>query len=445
MTRILMRAHKGPFTTAPAEKVLARNLIGKNAGNQVFSQAAFRLLSTAGTEIDARRLTNVTAEEINDGYDALVIPLANAFRISFRDQLDQLTDIISKLKVPVVILGVGVQAPMADNPRPNPALADSVTRFVRAVLDRSARIGVRGQITADWLGELGFGHEHVEVIGCPSMFMFGPDLKVTRKVDHLDATSRIAMNMSPYPHTGLLGPLSVDQAARYPHLIYLAQDHITLGLMLTGDYAVKTPLPPDLPVTLDHPLLAQNRIRFFLDPLPWMRYLSGFDFCFGTRIHGNIVGLISGVPSVLLAHDARVLELADYHQIPRKLMDEPVEHYDAARLYAETDWEPMMAGHAERWQRFQGFLADNGLRHVYLPGESGDAFDARLDAVDYPPAVEMISGRPLAELYDLQRTVKEQRQELKRLRKELIASRRHEPPKRGVLARLLGSKGMPRR
>ena len=51
MARILIRSHKNPFTVADAESTLERNLIGSNTGNLVFSQAAYRLLSTAENQV----------------------------------------------------------------------------------------------------------------------------------------------------------------------------------------------------------------------------------------------------------------------------------------------------------------------------------------------------------------------------------------------------------
>ena len=54
----------------------------------------------------------------------------------------------------------------------------------------------------------------------------------------------------------------------------------------------------------------------FLDPWTWMDYLAGFDFAFGTRIHGTITALVSGTPGYLFAHDSRTLELARYFDDP---------------------------------------------------------------------------------------------------------------------------------
>ncbi len=423
MTRILLRAHKSPFESLGAEAVLRRNRIGNNTGNQVFSQSAYRLLSVRDVEIDARRLTGLTAAQVNADYDALVIPLANAFRVSFRNQLEELSSLIEALTIPVTVVGVGVQAPLVADARPSAMVDDAVRRFVRTVLSRSGQLGVRGQITADYLATLGFREPEVQVIGCPSMFMHGPHLSVTKRVDQLGDDSPIALNLSPYEHTAALGPLCIRLAAEHPNLIYVAQDHHTLELMVTGNYGSSRALDPGLPVHLDHPLVAANRIRMFLDPKPWMDFLSRHHFALGTRIHGNITALLAGTPAVLLAHDARTLELAEYHQLPHRSLAE-ASALSAQALYAEADLTPLNTGHPARWHRFRDYLESSGLRHVYAPGEDwGADFDRRLAEVEFAPPVQMINGEPLTQLYELRRRNRELRAQLKRVRGELAQLR----------------------
>ena len=112
MTRLLLRAPKGPFDVVPAEVTLADNLIGNNSGNLVFIESAHRLLATHGTTITPDRFDApwLGAERINERFDAYVVPLANAFRVSFRDSLIRMTELIERLRIPVVVLGVGAQA-----------------------------------------------------------------------------------------------------------------------------------------------------------------------------------------------------------------------------------------------------------------------------------------------------------------------------------------------
>ena len=418
MPRILVRSHKNPFTVADAETTRASNLIGSNTGNLVFSQAAFRLLSTPETELSTSGVANSKPSQIDDQFDHVVIPLANAFRPKYVNTLKALTHVISKVKVPVTVVGVGAQADL-EGEQDAAHLVDPVTqRFVATVLDHSPSIGVRGEFTRDYLRGLGFGDEHVKVIGCPSMFMYGPDLRIDRKVDALTTESPIAFNVSPYVRE--IGPISIDHAQRYPNLMYMGQNMQTLTLMLDGKYPGRYARMSkhDVPVSLKHPLIRDNRVRFFLDPKTWFSHLAQYDFSFGTRIHGNIAALLAGTPAVLLAHDSRTLELADYHQIPHRVINSLPAKPDAAALYDEADWSKLNDGHAARWAEFSAFLHQHDLTHVYDEGQNASRFDDKLAATEFAPPVETLMGLPPEGLYAMKRTMDELRDELRQAKAE---------------------------
>ncbi len=423
MPRILVRSHKNPFTVADAEATRERNLIGSNTGNLVFSQAVFRLLSTPDNRLKTSGVASQKPSRIN-AYDHVVIPLANAFRPKYVETLQALTHVIEQVKVPVTVVGVGAQADL-EGEQSGADWVDPVTkRFVAAVLDHSPSIGVRGEFTRDYLRGLGFGDEHVKVIGCPSMFMYGPDLRIEKKVEALTPDSPIALNISPYVHA--MGPISLDHAARYPNLVYMGQNVQTLSLMLDGTYPGRHARMAKVgaPVSLNHPLIRENRVRFFLDPKTWFDHLAQYDFAFGTRIHGNIASLLAGTPAVLLAHDSRTLELADYHQIPHRVISELPDRPDAATLYAEADWSKLNEGHAARWEEFSAFLHEHGLTHVYDEGQDASQFDERLAATEFPPPVETLMGLPPEELYAMKHALIAQRQELHAAYAEAAAARK---------------------
>jgi hypothetical protein len=403
--RILLRSFKDPFRVATAEETLDKNLIGDNVGNLVFSQATHRLLATREAVISTSRLSRPDPSKINAKYDHLVIPLANAFRVSFLSGLNALSDLIERLTIPVSVVSVGAQANVEGSYKHAADIAPSVRRFVRAVLDRSPSIGVRGEFTRNYLRELGFGDEHVDVVGCPSLFMYGPNLSVKKKVEVLTERSRIALNVSPYVKS--IGPVAIDQAQRYPNLTYIAQNRDTLALLLYGTYPEpnhRKNAAVGVPVTLEHPLIREDRVRFFLDPHTWITGLADYDFSFGTRIHGNIVAVLAGTPGIVLAHDSRTLELAEYHHIPWRRLT-PDARLDAVELYAETDWEPLNAAHSANWERYAAFLGKHGLHHVYEEGESGADFDAALARVNFPPPVRTLMGAEPEELYAMKQAL----------------------------------------
>ena len=390
MRRILLRSPKGPFEVVSPQATLQRNLIAGNSGNLVFLHAAHRILATSGTEVvpDRLRVEPRDAGAINERYDAYVIPLANAYRLSFEPTLIRMTRLIERLRIPVVILGVGAQANLRYEFDRLRSMEPSARAFTKAVLDRSPSIGVRGEATHDYLRSLGF--RDVEVIGCPSMFLNGEDLRVEKRADRLGRDARVALTVSPYVKR--MGDVVMRHVERYPNLVYVAQDLDTLELLLWGEPRQVPAEPSKIPVHLSHPLFRENRVRFYTDPWPWIADLRAFDFSFGTRIHGAIAALLAGTPACVFAHDSRTLELARYFGIPHRPMPDVPPDVDAADLYAEADFGELNRGHAARFATFLDYLRRHGLDHVFADGEDPSSFDARIAATAFPPAVDVTTA-----------------------------------------------------
>jgi hypothetical protein len=385
MKRILLRSGKDPFEIASPEATIESNIIADNCGNLVFMEAAHKILSAPGVEVVADRLSVSPrdAARINAEYDAYVVPLANAFRPSFEPLLIRLTQVIERLRIPVVILGVGAQGSVDYDTRRLKPIERSVRAFTRAVLDRSPTIGVRGELTRDYLRGLGF-HD-VEVIGCPSMFMWGENMRVEKRVPGLEHDARISLNVSPYVKA--MGSVVMANIERYPNLSYVAQDIATLELLVWGEPSKVAATQSQVPVHASHPLFAQLRARFYVDPWPWIHDLREVDFSFGTRIHGNIAALLAGTPAYVFAHDSRTLELARYFGIPHRAMRDVSPDVDPADLYAEADFTALNDGHPARLATFLDYLSRNGLDHIFAHDGSAEAFDSRIAATVYPPAV----------------------------------------------------------
>jgi len=383
MTRILLRMPKGPFEIASPERALSRDLIAYNTGNLIFLDAAYKLLDTRDAVITPDRLEAPTIDpgSINERFDVYVVTLANAFRPSFEKYLQRLTSVIEKLTIPVTVLGVGLQAPLPYESGTSRAWDDSVKKFVGAVLDRSPSIGVRGEYTQDYLNQLGF--RDVEVIGCPSMFLHGDQMTITKRTPTLERDARIAMNIT--TRVSQVAPLVTSHLERYPNLEYIVQDRIALNLMLWGEDDEAAKLTNAMPIHRSHPLFRDDKALCFVDPWPWIDHMRTVDFTFGTRIHGNIAALLAGRPSYVLAHDSRTLELARYFEIPHRVAAGLPPDTDAAQLYEEADYGPLMAGHARRFRTFIDYVERQSLRHVFQPGEDPTAFDRKIASIDFPP------------------------------------------------------------
>ena len=385
-TRILLRSPKDPFEVVTPEQAFRHNLIGTNAGNLVFLQATWKILGVPAATITPDRLhvTPRRADEINERFDVYVLPLANALRPSFEDTLIQLTSLIRRLRIPVVILGVGAQGTLSGDMERLRPIEQSVRAFVSAVLDRGPSIGVRGELTAGYLRSLGY--RDVDAIGCPSMFLNGPDLHVSKPVPELGPDAAVALSVSPYVKA--MGPIVAEHVDRYPRLVYIAQDLDTLGRLLWGEFAASGNDDHAMPVRVSHPLFAQRRVRFYVEPWPWIDDLRGMDFAFGSRIHGTIAALLAGTPAVVLAHDSRTLELARHFGIPHRPLTGDDAGIDAARLYEEADYASLNEGHQARFDVFADYLRRHGLTTVFADGDGGRAFDERLEQTPFPGAVD---------------------------------------------------------
>ncbi|MFJ9623848.1 polysaccharide pyruvyl transferase family protein [Streptomyces sp. NPDC101181] len=424
MQRILLRSGKSPFDVVPLEEALHRDVIATNSGNLIFSDATHKILQTPGTEVVSNgiRTDVAAAERINEEYDVFAVPLANAFRPSFEPQLKRLTRLISRLRIPVVVIGVGAQAGLNYNPARLKPMERSVRAFVSAVLDRSASIGVRGEFTESYLRGLGF--QDVDVIGCPSLFMHGKDLAVVKERPVLTADSRIAVNGS----HGAMEKQGLDRQvrwahARYPRLCFIGQNISDARQLHWRDLSHPNAAVTAMPTHPGHPMYREDKVRVYIDPLTWIEDLRAFDFSYGSRIHGNIAALLAGTPATVLCGDSRTLELCRYFEIPHRRIDELPGDLDPAALYENADFSGLTGGHGERFERFTAFLDRNGLTNTFSHGDSGAAFEARLRSLDFPAGVAPWNETDIASLSSrfgwLQNQISELSLDNARLRRDL--------------------------
>lgn len=399
--KTLIRAGKRPEEVLRPEAALQRGnngVFGANVGNLIFSQAVYRTLNTPFAEIVPDGFTTerhgvgaTHVARINDEFDHFVLPLANAFRQDFVPVLNRLSAVIERLDIPVTVVGVGAQLPRrlgAHVEGVPDSLQEPVSRFMRAVLNRSSKVGVRGEFTRQYLELIGFGGEHVEVIGCPSLLEHD-QYKVEKGVGGLDSDSRIAFNA--VPHLELMGNVFSDHVQRFPRLRYVQQEYRELALLMWGK-SLPGEVARAFPTDINHAEYSRDRIRFFLDPESWRRYLATCDFSFGSRIHGNIAALTAGTPAVVISHDSRTKELAEYHQIPFREMPGAAGDVRAEELYDWADFSAFHSVQAENLSRFKSFLELHRLPHVHTPGNQNPDYAKLIEQTDFGGPVRSLAS-----------------------------------------------------
>ena len=157
MKKILMRAQMQHDAAFSPDTVLLENLMGGNSGNWLYQYSLFRtLMVDSSVKIDIFNANKQTVDDsfiksVNESYDCFVIPLANAFKKSFGKELRTLTRMVKKLNIPCIVIGIGIQMKLGKDFCAAYEDKEAAKNFVKAVLDKSSVIGVRGEATADFL------------------------------------------------------------------------------------------------------------------------------------------------------------------------------------------------------------------------------------------------------------------------------------------------------
>ena len=289
--------------------------VGKNTGNLLFTRAVQKQLAAdlqhVGFDFDPVQLR---AE-----FDGLVIAAANW--VSERDDFGFLADLIEQANIPCVIIGLGAQAGLD---RSIPAVHEGTVRMLRAISERSDLISVRGAFTADVLAHSGI-HD-VNVTGCPSIYWH------CRRDFQIDKPAKIlghdvAIHSTRYFVPGRDDPADVHQnlyryALRSDSSIIYQSEIPELTLSVLGsdridgfdeDRLAHYYAADDWSALSDY---LSKRSLTYLDVDAWISRMKAFDFVIGTRLHGTVASLLAGTPAMLIAHDSRTSEVAEFAGMP---------------------------------------------------------------------------------------------------------------------------------
>ena len=331
--------------------------IGGNSGNNIFQYSIQNILLPDNIELKS----DDELEYINDWshYNGLMILPANIFSSNAAKKLEYWTNIISRSKLPAYVIAAGAQSKYDYSFNFMEKIKRESYNFVKTVLDSGGKIGVRGYFTQEAICKLGFKPEDCEVIGCPSIFINGGDLKVDPA--RLNENELIPMlNGNPiWNHPQVYKIFDnykesyfVDQDKFY-RLLYYPQNLGRKDLkFLAGSN------------NLWYKMYSQDRIKFYGDYDAWVNGLKNLkiNFSFGSRIHGNILPILQGIPSYILATDSRVRELAEYFEIPFERM--PKQLKSLYEYYQLADYGNFNKNFAAKYEKFVGFINSCGLNVI---------------------------------------------------------------------------------
>ena len=395
MRRILIGRSIGPdgefdlhgvLDPAGVCQTLRSNPVNINSGNNLWFQGLVSTLLTPESHVEF--LTrDMSVEYINDHFDAVVKPHANVFAPRFVGIMEDHVRAWKGLKIPMYIVACGAQADSYDR---LDELAERIRtpacRFMDSVYATGGEFALRGHFTKAFFDRLGY--PTAEVTGCPSLYQCGRDLRI-----HVEKVPRAAFRPVVNGRLDLVEPLLREDGA----VPFIDQGDF---LRLLHDPAFRNEHDlgvRDMVGLLEHHgavalrMMRAGRVHHFHAMPEWRNFLMDhrFSFSFGSRMHGNIMAILAGIPAVICACDARTRELAEFHGIPLV----PKGVYDRDRLYelyARTDYGAFNRGFAARYDRYEDFLVRHRLAERINPTSAFFASERRRP--DAPPVNRAFIG-----------------------------------------------------
>jgi len=330
-----------------------------NTGNYFFEAAVARQLKNSVTLLDIEALEEPDA--------TLVLSMSNF--ISPSTDLGDVADLLERKRVErVVMIGAGAQA---DNYGDKVSLSAGTLRFLALLSERSTTIGLRGDYTAEVLNRHGI--KNVDVIGCPSMFYsLDPNFQIAPAAPRQGA-ARTAFHCTP---TGLYR----DSIAR---LIAFGVRHCDAYIAQSETYLLG--LASDEPQhvqdtefffhyynegSVAHDVAREwfrRHTHWFFSLDDWLAFMKGFDFVLGSRFHGNMAALLTGVPALNLVFDTRTRELCEYLNLPTLLLRDFSSSSSLEQLREAADFSLFNATYPAKYEAYRAFLVKNGVETTLVP------------------------------------------------------------------------------
>lgn len=361
--------------------------MGDNAGNLVFQHAVPRLL--AGRLVHLHETGVEWGDEaLHEAARAVIFPAANHLRTGA--DWSGLNAYLSRPGPPLVVLGLGVQAPLGAGVAETAArlTADPHASRLAAILkERAVLLTVRGRFSQAVCAALGIGD--ARPLGCPSVLINpAPDLGVRVAAHLARLMARLGGNgCAIRPVMAAAAPFEIrtdpDRLVleqRLFHWFVLERD----GLLVQQSGGVSAleavsggwdGLPPSTRASIERilaPGMDEAAIRERLGqagrvPLSapdWIAMLADRDMVIGSRVHGVLAALAAGVPGILVPHDARTAELARHMHLPMLDRADLMAASCPGAALAHVRFDPLAF---DRWRRQAAEGTAEAFRKAGLP------------------------------------------------------------------------------
>lgn len=279
--------------------------------------------------------------------------------------------VLRRLRLPVIAFGIGAQAPV----RGSMKLSEESKTIFHMIADSTPSLGVRGAYSAQVLWDIGV--RNVRIVGCPTAFRCNdPDLAIT--LPPLDAVKDVGVTLrrevsSEYAqdidrYLSVHRDLIKSMSARF-NTVLMAQGEVEEKKLVFGTPEQKEEAMAALhadPAVAEHYLDREvedlyRRQLFYSDVVSdYEMLVREQDLVLGYRLHGNLMALANGVPSIYFTYDSRTVEFAETFQIPSYNV------FSGKEFVLEEYWDQALFDRFNRaryrtYREMRAFLDENGI------------------------------------------------------------------------------------
>jgi hypothetical protein len=308
---------------------------GANVGNFAFRHALKSLINIEDYQVvDYTGFNHAVAKEKPQ---SVVISCANW--LCATEQYEKSNAVraatIEKADCPITVFGLGAQAKTGQN---DFKLGPNTERLAKVIAERSVKVSVRDEFTLNTLEKIGI--TNAIVTGCPSNFInlnkqLGSSIsdKCQKIIDKQPSWQDLKIHFSEFSgghkSSGQVLHETLEILLASPSF-YVIQSPVLFPLVLNEDDKIPgeylTNKPKSIKTTKDVRRFLKSKIMHFSSIDAWMDFARTCDISTGMRIHGNMLPLQAGVPSVVIGHDSRTNGLCDMMGIPVMSPEQFVEN-----------------------------------------------------------------------------------------------------------------------
>lgn len=348
-------------------------LTPENFGNMVHANAPFKMFRNC---VYIRDDISKYGEKsfinfINNKCSHLIITLANTLKPNDPDhkKYNDLSSFIDKVRVPIVVFGLGVKHSTEQNDKLN----FSAVELLNLLGQKTATLGVRGEITRKIILR-DSNVKNVTTTGCPSFYtnpkaLFDIQNRVARIHDGKHSFS--ATDYKKDSEINLLidaintNSFILEPSNKFTHQYYLNCIKAKEAEEVQPPYFLKIKKLAEKNISIDKlKNIFQRNYRLFRNLDEWYNFNNeAVDFTYGTRFHVNMASILCGIPALWITHDDRTREMTSLFLLPSVPLIE-AEKLTKQELIERVNYEKMIANLPNLFDNFNNYLKEHELPKI---------------------------------------------------------------------------------